>query len=390
MYKPSEVKQAVKDAVRGYLLKSADGNYIYKEVNRLPIYLEGSPGLGKTEIAKQVAEELQIGFVSSSLTHHTRQSVLGLPVIQQLDEDVQFTQYTMSEIIGMVWQQKEKGYDEGILLLDEFPCVSESILPVMLAFLQTKNIGNHHLPEGWVILLCGNPPECNKSARRFDAAINDRLRKLHIEFCGEDFLLYAEQHGFHKTILSYLKIHQEHIYVCENKTDGDLVTCRGWENLSHALKVYEQLNQKIDENFIYQFIKSEKIAYEFNKYYKLTSSGCTEEDIDNILKGIRLQEYAARWNENDFVEQWYIVDVLANSIKNMVDKQANQVYLANQANEAVTNVFLLLAYLKNKEQLTAHFYHFITDLPPLVQVLAEKRNVEYIKVCRQMYPTTIK
>jgi hypothetical protein len=388
MYKPSEVKQAVKDAVHGYLLKSADGNYIYKEVNRLPIYLEGSPGLGKTEIAKQVAEELQIGFVSSSLTHHTRQSVLGLPVIQQLDEDVQFTQYTMSEIIGMVWQEKEKGYDEGILLLDEFPCVSESILPVMLAFLQTKNIGNHHLPEGWVILLCGNPPEYNKSARRFDAAINDRMRKLHIEFCVEDFLLYAEQHGFHKTILSYLKIHQEHIYVCENKTDGDLVTCRGWENLSHALKVYEQLNQKIDENFIYQFIKSEKIAYEFNKYYKLTTSGCTEKDIDNILKGIRLQEYAARWNENDFVEQWYIVDVLANSIKNMVDKQANQVYLANQANEAVTNVFRFLAYFKNEEQLTAHFYHFITDFPPLVKLLAEKRNAEYIKVCKQMYPTT--
>jgi hypothetical protein len=382
MYKPGEAKQALKDAIRGYLLKDENGKYVYSEVNRIPIYFEGAPGIGKTEIVKQVAEEMGMGFVSSSLTHHTRQSVLGLPVIQELEDYGKYTQYTMSEILGMVYQKQQQGYDEGILLLDEFPCVSESILPIMLAFLQTKNIGQHYLPEGWTIVLCGNPPDYNKSARSFDAAITDRMRKIQMEFSVEDFLNYARQHDFHETIISYLEANKAHVYICENKKDGDLVTCRGWENLSHGLKAYEKLGQRVDEKFISQFIKSEKVVYEFYKLYAMTRGGCTLEDMENIMQGKRLEEYANKWKKMEFVALWNIVDLLGGQIRRKAESKNER----DTANEAVTHVFRFLSCFEEQGQLSEHFYQYITGCKSLMELMAECRNEAYCAASKKAYP----
>ena len=81
MYTITEAKGHTKNVVREYFYKDAEGRYVMNERNRQPIYLEGPPGIGKTEIVGQVCEELGIGYVSASLVHMTRNSLLGLPVI---------------------------------------------------------------------------------------------------------------------------------------------------------------------------------------------------------------------------------------------------------------------------------------------------------------------
>ena len=48
-----------------------------------PMLLIGPPGIGKTQIMEQVAQECQIGLVAYTITHHTRQSAVGLPFIEQ-------------------------------------------------------------------------------------------------------------------------------------------------------------------------------------------------------------------------------------------------------------------------------------------------------------------
>ena len=46
-----------------------------------PVFLMGPPGIGKTAIMEQIAAEMGVGLLSYSMTHHTRQSALGLPYI---------------------------------------------------------------------------------------------------------------------------------------------------------------------------------------------------------------------------------------------------------------------------------------------------------------------
>ena len=176
----AQAKQELRRTIRAYTAKTEDGVYRMPRRMQRPVLLMGPPGIGKTAILSQLAQEEHIGLAAYTMTHHTRQSALGLPVIvgrTAAGKTFRATEYTMSEIIASVYEQMEKtGLREGILFLDEINCVSETLMPAILQMLQNKTFGVHSLPEGWLIVAAGNPPRYNQSARSFDMATLDRVR----------------------------------------------------------------------------------------------------------------------------------------------------------------------------------------------------------------------
>ena len=155
-------KEEIEHTVKAYLAKDALGEYAIPAIRQRPILLMGPPGIGKTQVMEQAARECGVALVAYTITHHTRQSAVGLPFIRQRNyggRDVSVTEYTMSEIIASVYAKMEAtGLKEGILFIDEINCVSETLAPTMLQFLQCKTFGNQAVPAGWVIVAAGNPP----------------------------------------------------------------------------------------------------------------------------------------------------------------------------------------------------------------------------------------
>lgn len=99
-------KEQIKDTVEAYLKTDRAGLFEIKPAHQRPIFLLGAPGIGKTAIMEQIAQELGIGIVSYSMTHHTRQSALGLPRIEHHNfegYEYEASEYTMSEIIGAIY-----------------------------------------------------------------------------------------------------------------------------------------------------------------------------------------------------------------------------------------------------------------------------------------------
>ncbi len=381
MYSISEAKEAMKDGIRGYLLKDSNGKYVMNEVNRLPFYLLGSPGIGKSQIASQTADELGIGFVSFSITHHSRNTVLGLPVIKE-SEGYKYTEYTMSEIIARVMEKYDRGEREGILLLDEFNCMTDTLIPVMLAFLQNKNIGAHSLPEGWVVVLCGNPVKYNKSARMLDLTVMDRVRKIEVGFSADDFIEYAETHGFCQIIVDYLKLNKNRAYICEHGKEDDLVTARGWENLSVAIDVYEKTGGRVDEAMIGQFIKSGRTAREFARYYELVKSrDLTSEDMAKILGGIDIDGYCSRMEEMSVDMRFDVVDNLMKTIKERAgEKGVKQAVISDYIN----NVLGLLIKLGDKPAVEKAFSYINSDRK-MMMILTKYKSEMFLKVCGSVY-----
>ena len=172
-------KQEITDSIEAYLKKDEFGEYMIPSIRQRPILLMGPPGIGKTQIMEQIAREKGIALVAYTITHHTRQSAIGLPFIREKEyggKKYSITEYTMSEIIASVYEKMEQtGLKEGILFIDEINCVSETLAPTMLQFLQCKTFGNQKVPEGWIIVAAGNPPEYNKSVRDFDVVIFLRM-----------------------------------------------------------------------------------------------------------------------------------------------------------------------------------------------------------------------
>lgn len=283
-------KQEIKDAAEAYFLKNEFGEYVIPSVRQRPIFLIGAPGIGKTQIMEQVAKECGLGLVSYTITHHTRQSAIGLPYIAQNEYDgteYEVTEYTMSEIVASVYEKMKKtGLREGILFIDEINCVSETLAPAMLQFLQCKSFGNHQIPEGWMIVAAGNPPEYNKSVREFDVVTMDRVKKIEVEPEFTVWKEYAYKESVHGAVISYLSTKPAYFYQMEMTVDGmHFATPRGWEDLSKMIQVYEKLGKIIDREVVEQYIQYPKIVKDFANYLELYYKYRTDYQIDAVLSG---------------------------------------------------------------------------------------------------------
>ena len=158
----------------------------------------------------------------------------------------------MSEIIASVYRcMREQGKKEGILFIDEINCVSETLTPAMLQFLQCKTFGNRAVPQGWIIVAAGNPPEYNKSVRDFDMVTLDRVRSIDVEADLDIWMNYAADRHIHGVILSYLQLRRKNFYRIETDVDGlRFVTARGWEDLGVLMQMYEELDIPVTEDIV--------------------------------------------------------------------------------------------------------------------------------------------
>ena len=278
-----EAKQEISRTLRAYRRRNAGGKLLIPREKQRPILMIGPPGIGKTAIVAQIAAEEGIGLVSYTMTHHTRQSAIGLPILEEHEyagQKYTATHYTMSEMIAAI---HESGYDEGILFLDEINCVSETLAPVMLQLLQNKTFGTHTVPEGWIIVAAGNPPEYNRSVRELDMATLDRVKHMEIEADEVCWMHYARKMNVHPAIRSFLTAYPNFFYVIENKPEGQFfVTARGWEDLSCILYAYEDEGADIREDLILQYLQHDRIAREFWLYYDLYAHGQETESLSSL------------------------------------------------------------------------------------------------------------
>ena len=329
-----QAKNEIKHTVRAYLAKNEAGDYKIPALRQRPILLMGAPGIGKTQIMEQIAREEKIGLVAYTITHHTRQSAVGLPFIREEEfegKKYSVTEYTMSEIIASVHRKiRDSGQKEGILFIDEINCVSETLAPTMLQFLQCKTFGNQSVPEGWIIVAAGNPPEYNKSVRDFDMVTLDRIRYLSVEADLKVWKEYARNQHLHGAILSYLELHPKNFYRVEADVDGlQFVTARGWEDLSNLMTVYEEMEIPIDETIVHEFLRHDEVAEDVAAYFDLYQKYQDDYGIGEILNGRIKPEVFARIYAAAFDERLAVTNLLLDGLQTYFVKYAKEKYLTD-------------------------------------------------------------
>ena len=333
-------KEQIKDTVEAYLQRDDAGMYVIDPSRQRPIFLVGAPGIGKTAIITQIAQEIGIGVVSYSMTHHTRQSALGLPRIEHRSFEgfeYEASEYTMSEIVSAIYDYMEQsGERRGILFLDEINCVSETLYPSMLQFLQFKTFGRHRVPEDWVIVCAGNPPEYNKSVHEFDVVTLDRLREIDVEPEYSVWKRYAAEKGVHPAVTTFLEAKPDCFYLVESKPGGgkSFVTARGWEDLGEVISLYESMGKTCNRELFAQFLRDDDIADKFAVYYELFQKYRSDYQVGRILDGQVSDEIVDRAKKAEFDERLalmgLLLDALGTTCRQSLDQEGVVVELRDE------------------------------------------------------------
>jgi len=185
----------------------------------------------------------------------------------------------------------------------------------MLQLLQSKTFGPHALPDGWMLVLAGNPGEYNASASSLDPVMVDRMRLLWLAPDYPAWRAYMTERGVHPMVLSYLDDHRCHFYVFEKGSEGTgLVTARGWEDLSVLLKMMEEKKYPVDLTFIAQFLQSSKVARSFFTYYQQYSELIHSGIVERILEG---QDPLRAVAEMAFPQRWALTCVVLLRLENL-------------------------------------------------------------------------
>ena len=166
--------------------------------NRMAVYLEGSPGTGKTSIAKQVAQAMGLPLIYLHSPTKLPED-FGLPWPSPTDSSFSFRMLDNLPLVG------SKHPDEGIVLFDELAQAGPDIQKILANILWEKEVHGHTVKPGWRFIATGNRVSDRAGANRLLSHLRNRMISLTLDVDVEAWAYWAIKTGVDARIVAYLR-----------------------------------------------------------------------------------------------------------------------------------------------------------------------------------------
>lgn len=171
-----------------------------------PVCIWGAPGIGKTELVRELARSHGWGFVEIAPAQIEELGDLhGLPT--RLDGGTGHARDGRTGFLPPTWVPQTKG--PGILLLDDLNRADERVLRALMQLLQTHRLYSWALPEGWQIVATCNPDSGAYSVTPMDDAMLTRMVHFTMAFDATAWARWACDAGIDKRCIEYVTTYPE-------------------------------------------------------------------------------------------------------------------------------------------------------------------------------------
>lgn len=209
----------------------------------IPILISGIHGVGKSEILKQIAQEMELDFYDVRLCDLSEGDLLGMPK----ETERGTTTYSPPEF---VLNACERPY---MLLFDEFNRASDEVRRAMMRAGDSHAIGDIKLHSDTIIAAAMNPHSSGYDVYELDLAEKSRWWMCEFAPTVDEWLEWAREVKICKAIISFIEDFPSFLDPCaENQYEP---TRRGWARLSASLDVIDS------ENLSMSFIKTLSSGY---------------------------------------------------------------------------------------------------------------------------------
>jgi len=201
---------------------------------KVPAFLWGAPGIGKSSIVKQIADSQGIGFIDLRLALMDPTDLKGIPFY---DKDTHSALWAPPAFLPRD--------GEGILFLDELNSAPPSVQASAYQLILDRKVGEYNLPDGWAIISAGNRESDRGVTYRMPSPLANRFVHFDMEVDVDDWRFWAYERGLDDRIIAYIAYKNEHLFTFDAKSDTkSFATPRSWEY------VHRILQASIDEKLL--------------------------------------------------------------------------------------------------------------------------------------------
>ncbi len=200
-------------------------------------HIVGPAGVGKTQIAYQIAEEL-----SDELDVKFHIKRITSPV---LSRDDFLVPYPVSDskfkmlYSDFVPDDREK---YGLFVIDECSRGDQQLQQMMWQIQNECQLHTFKFPKGWFVITIDNPDDDNYQLNNMeDAAGLRRALHMYVKVSPSAFIEHATKNNFHPHVISYIENYNDKLYDFDNQKQGKIYANPGtWEKVSNHLYKYNE------------------------------------------------------------------------------------------------------------------------------------------------------
>jgi len=193
---------------------------------KVPVFLWGSPGIGKSSIIKQIAKQKDMGFIDLRLALMDPTDLKGIPFYDKESHSALWASPAFLPHDGA-----------GILFLDELNSAAPSVQASAYQLILDRKVGEYELPDGWAIVAAGNRESDRGVTYRMPSPLANRFVHFEMEVSVDDWKSWAYKNEICESIIAYISYKEEHLFTFDAKSDTkSFATPRSWEYVDKILK----------------------------------------------------------------------------------------------------------------------------------------------------------
>lgn len=241
-----------------------------------PSMLHGPPGCGKSQTVKQVADELQIGFIDLRLSQLDPVDLRGIPSV---DTKNKITSWNPPDFLPRTKEMGGSHPERGILFLDELNSAAQGTAAAAYQLVLDRRLGDYILPKGWHIIAAGNRSTDRALVNEMSTALKNRFTHIDFEVNLDDWCAWAFGNDIHESVIGFVrfsphllnefeersKTKEESARIKALKDSKAFATPRSWEFVSKIM--HAKPDRSVERELIAGTV-GEGVATAFMAYIK--------------------------------------------------------------------------------------------------------------------------
>ena len=193
-----------------------------------PVFMWGPPGIGKSDIVKQLGNEQGREVIDVRLSLWEPTDIKGIP-------------YYNSNSNTMTWAPPAElptdPESTAILFLDELNSAAPATQAAAFQLVLNRRVGTYILPKGVAIVAAGNREGDKGVTYRMPAPLANRFLHLELRTDYDDWLQWAVNNRVHEQVVGYLGFAKQDLYDFDPKSASKaFATPRSWQFVSELLE----------------------------------------------------------------------------------------------------------------------------------------------------------